>query len=1182
MPTLGTMIRERRQGLNLTLAALAARVGASRVQVSCWETDEYTPSASQLARLVSALGPLVPASGATVASRRLKYPQLQVGAFVTTDERSGTGKVCAVDDETVTVGFFRSLNQRSQTRQVPRVMVRPVRLAPQTRCFFQGPDDRWFVGRIGREVDGEYEVLLPDERAVFMPPARLYVRSSAPVEDPLEVLIHGAQESPFLHDRRHALVASLVQQRAIAHGMTGLVSARIDLYPHQIEVVRRVLEDPIQRYLLADEVGLGKTIEAGVILRQYLLDHAAGARAVVAVPPMLVEQWRRELDLKFAAFTRPDAVRVVAIDDVGRLDAVPECGLLIIDEAHHVAALAFAEDAASRGRFDTFCRLARVAERVLLLSATPVLRHERDFLAMLHLLDPERYRLSDVEAFRQRVEKRQAVGRILRALREDVANPTLIKLNLGSLRREFPDDARLAALADDVARAVAESGDEVRRTAIRALRVHVSETYRLHRRMARTRRRSVEDGRDPVVPPRFDGGAKRAPPLIEEHDLDERAEPVHDLLDTWRSSAAGSLPMAVTGAADAADGPRAALRGIFLTLFETAGCSLELLAHTVSSRRCRSPDPMLRDELGEERARALCETPHFDGELKILDDLLEVLAQPAGSTRAAQMVQVARSIVHAATGARPPKVAFFTSSTLVCRELTQLFVAAFGPAAVASHERDRPPAEVERDVARFRDAASDCRYLIADQSGEEGRNLQAADVMVHFDLPWSPNRLEQRIGRLDRIGRARAIRARVCLGPDCEGSMFDAWNRVLRDGLGVFHSSIAALQFFVDERLPELADRFFAGGAAALEAAVEPLREAVAEEQGRLGDQDAVDEIDALVREGRGHSEALAEFDARYGDIESAMHGWVAEALGFSYTRDEVAGTVRYAPSTRALVPADVLLDRFKPFLGGYLAAFDREACGLQPTAALLRIGDAFVDAFAAYLRWDDRGQAFALWRQVPSWPAQPGAEWVGFRFTYVIEADVDAAGRVLAERSAMADLSALRRRADAWFPPRVRTTFIDGDGKAVRDLALLAILEAPYVPVKERGGDTNLAKEKVGVIASCVDPERWPVLCRQARHASREVLVDSQEFRDSCEQSAAKAEGELSIRVEQLRLRSADERRGEAAAAESDDDWATERRLGDALIAGIRRPHVRLDSVGFIIVSGRSPPAARSTQGAP
>ena len=58
----------------------------------------------------------------------------------------------------------------------------------------------------------------------------------------------------------------------------------IDLEPHQVEVVRRVLQDPVQRYLLADEVGLGKTIEAGILIRQYVLDDPDRHQVVVLVP----------------------------------------------------------------------------------------------------------------------------------------------------------------------------------------------------------------------------------------------------------------------------------------------------------------------------------------------------------------------------------------------------------------------------------------------------------------------------------------------------------------------------------------------------------------------------------------------------------------------------------------------------------------------------------------------------------------------------------------------------------------------------------------------------------------------------------------------------------------------------------------------------------------------------------
>ena len=98
--------------------------------------------------------------------------------------------------------------------------------------------------------------------------------------------------------------------------------------------------------------------------------------------------------------------------------------------------------------------------------------------------------------------------------------------------------------------------------------------------------------------------------------------------------------------------------------------------------------------------------------------------------------------------------------------------------------------EVEEGIARFR-AHPECFVLVCDRSGEEGRNLQFADRVVHFDLPLSPNRMEQRIGRLDRIGRDRPVRSTIFVGPECEGSLFAAWYAVLNDGFRVFDHSIA-------------------------------------------------------------------------------------------------------------------------------------------------------------------------------------------------------------------------------------------------------------------------------------------------------------------------------------------------------------------------------------------------------
>jgi len=83
----------------------------------------------------------------------------------------------------------------------------------------------------------------------------------------MAVLIAGAGESPYYREARAPFVSSTLRQRAACAGMDALLSSAIEHYPHQVRAATSILEDPVQRYLLADEVGLGKTIEAGVLVR---------------------------------------------------------------------------------------------------------------------------------------------------------------------------------------------------------------------------------------------------------------------------------------------------------------------------------------------------------------------------------------------------------------------------------------------------------------------------------------------------------------------------------------------------------------------------------------------------------------------------------------------------------------------------------------------------------------------------------------------------------------------------------------------------------------------------------------------------------------------------------------------------------------------------------------------------
>ncbi len=194
---------------------------------------------------------------------------IQIGSLVSSQSNNlGLGKVISIDESQATVEYFCSIGRRIE-RVLALNTLHQIMLKRQTRCYIWLESQAvWIIGRVwawDEEIE-EYEVHLPDKKVIFVSEEEIYVRCNLPQANPMETLSIKAHETPYFHDRRLTFVQALISQRAVCRGMTGLISANIQLYPHQVEVVRRVLEDPIQRYLLADEVGLGKTIEAGVIL----------------------------------------------------------------------------------------------------------------------------------------------------------------------------------------------------------------------------------------------------------------------------------------------------------------------------------------------------------------------------------------------------------------------------------------------------------------------------------------------------------------------------------------------------------------------------------------------------------------------------------------------------------------------------------------------------------------------------------------------------------------------------------------------------------------------------------------------------------------------------------------------------------------------------------------------------
>lgn len=1086
-------------------------------------------------------------------------------AFVSSSQNSlGIGKIIEINDETAVVEYFISIARRVKKR-VKRASIARVYLERQTRCYLLSENaESWSAGRIGARdrSNNTYEVTFPNNVARYLPEKDIYVRCAVPVEDPTETLALRSHETPYFHDRRHAFVHCLTNQRSVAHGMTGFLSSNILLYPHQAEVARRILEDPIQRYLLADEVGLGKTIEAGIILRQYLLDEPSKL-VVILTPASLVEQWEVELEEKFRVSDLGNRIEIIAIDDLSghkQVKNIGEVGFLVIDEAHHIAAGAHSPTSSPRrDQFEICRRLAHHAKQLLLLSATPVLNNEKDFLAMLHLLDPVTYQLDDIEAFRERVNKRQDIGRILLSFKEN-SPAFVVKTTTSRLRNVFPNDNRLHSFLDEL-KLLLESAtrDPVKqKLLIRSIRTHISDTYRLHRRMLRNRRESVD------LPRRLDAD-RTASDLKEEYDDDPRALKVHDLIDDWRGYAL-QFASGLDVDTERANAMKHDLRQIFAILVRASGSWLEILEKVLLVRLSHAEVTTIAREFSDEDCEVLMNTPLFRGEIELLTEMLDAVRQPTQNRDRIDLLTAMLERIKD-SGA---KAVVFTNFGSAQEEIVRRLQIAFGISPVSSHDSRRSRSEIHGDLQRFQ-KATDCFVLVSDSSGEEGLNLQFADWIIHFDLPWSPNRLEQRIGRVDRIGRNRGVKTRTLLGPDSEDTFYGAWYQMLKNGLGIFEASIASLQFYIEEKLPLLEAALFNDGAAGLLHIIPQIQNEIKEEELKINEQNALDEIDVLESDALDYFEKLQKYDGQDQLIQRAYENWMCEVLKFDRRYDDqIPDVVKYVPTDFSLIPADVLSNQFASHMRDS-GTYNRATAARYPGNRLFRIGEPLTQALANFMQTDDRGQAFAMWRHHEKWDEK--ADWAGFRFNYVVEANLKVAKQILLDRDlAGTSLKALTRRADALFPPFMYTSFLDIGLEKVIDGELLRILPLPYTKESTSRCDYNLSFHRLAAINHLVDPGHWSDLCTQARARSEELIRDSEQFQKYCRSYAVRAKKEMLKVSDQLRLRVERETESGINSQVLLEESSLSEELRTALIRGMVRPRLRLDSVGFIVVSGQQP----------
>lgn len=1066
------------------------------------------------------------------------------GFFVTSknEPEMGIGKVLSVSSGEVLVEYFVSPRERIQETHSINTVVRTY-LENQTRCFYETAEG-YKTGRIEMRESDHYWVRCGNNVRELMPETALFVRCNRTIDDPTVILAEKAIESPFFFHHRQTFVRAQVEQRATSNGLTGLLSAGIQLYPHQVEVARRVLADPIQRYLLADENGLGKTIEAGILLRQFLNDNPEG-RVLILVPSHLKEHWRRELDGKLGLLDFGDPYQLITPTELLNSSLIEEEFMaLVVDEAHLFVSGAFSTEQMPRMQFLRLCTLAKMTPKVLLLSSTPVLHNEQNYLAMLHLLDPNAYSLEDVKGFKRRVADRQSIGKLILNLQGKV-QPASLQL----LAEAFPEDTYVQEAVPKVLNAIQD--ESTREPLVGALCLHLSETYRLHRRMLRNRRDSIEDVRN------FRGA------LAAEYDLDDQVGEIAALLEDWRTSLHRALD-------NNHSGDRTDWETLYLLLVSATGSWLGMLDAIIDARLNRTAAAWLKKEYSQSEIAAIIRLPLFPGEAELLRSIQEMMRSfsDGEGDRIGLLKELLAHHFAVRFGLGNGRVVVFTGYQKVAAEIFQGLSKAYGAKGIARYLREDDEAKHTAELKRFQQDPS-CWLLICDSSGEDGLNLQEADAVIHFDLPFQPNRVEQRMASLDRLGRKKDFKTLVLVGPEHDLSMQECWSDILQNGFGVFSQSIASLQALVNERLPHLLTTAFVQGPQGLRDECEQLRKTIPVEQENIAEQQAIDEIDIREQGAVAAFERLRSMDAQSDLHRKSIQGLAEGVFQFRPTSAREGGLFyRYQDST--LMPPKQFLSFCR---GGDFspAVFAREEALTHPGLRVYRSGHPFVDSLAEYIDWDDRGKVFAIWRNDPRWPenAEP---WAGFYFTFMVEADLELARDILKkEWGKIADPAALLRRADALFSPTFITIAFDAQkGTEETNPLVMEILEQGNY----KKNTVNLGS-RLWLLERFIEPSQWAEKCRETRVAAEQALKERESFTEHLEKQGQKARESFTKRLVQLQQRqyngtlTGDKSQVEAVNREI----AQEAALSEAFFQGIVNPQIRLDSVGFAVISQTPPP---------
>lgn len=982
--------------------------------------------------------------------------QLSIGTLVDTGPPNGIGRLVSVDAGFARVQFFKGPAQNPYvTESLAKADITPAALMPHTRAYVLN-GDQWKIGRVvSQHPDGEgrYAVSFPRQEGAILSTNDFEVRWQQPVEDPFEFLAVLGGDNPVIYRSRMDLIEQWHRQASVTRGVESLFLASAELHDHQMTVVRTVTADSLRRYLLADEVGLGKTIEAGALIARSINGNSPQS-VLVLVPEHLGQQWAHELRHKFHLGAALGAAVTICSHDEWSDWPYGGIDMLVVDEAHRLTRLA-------RGSTERLRRLGALAHQsgsVLLLSATPVRSNEVAFLDLLNLLDPNGYPRDDVGAFVERVRIRDQVALIHEALTGDLDRFDA-SLYADQLAQMFPHDDALQSRAQDAVRCP----DDERPAAVRRLREYLSQTYRLHHRLLRTRRSRR-------IGAHFDVRGRWCAESFVVAVADETDRLRRNLADAFRMHLAEQMESGVLDEAQAVTA--------FARMAAMCGSHPSALLSLAESTWTATGDPS--DSLVATWLASRAD--HWRRELRTYESSVTD--------------RLALALDRMAITKDRGKVVAISAFSAVAEAVADALVRRRGEHRVATHLDHHSRAEQFEAVERWK-SQPECRVLVCDASAEEGINLQTASVIVHLDLPWGAFRVEQRIGRADRFVTDNDLPVESAVVMYGEQPMARNWLAYLHEACGVFDASVSSLQYALADMEAAMLRRVLREGADALAADLPGRKEELAEEARRIAAHDSLDSV------GNQHDDLNKR--VRFADTDrtmaSALKTWL-EGVGARLTEPH-EGTMRIARKPRLQVPFS-LEQKVAPWLDEELAL--TRTAAVRHRRPIVRAGHGLFDAVAEHLQATDRGVAFAFWRPIAGvWPPEPL-----LKTDFLVRVGDNARLRGVATQNGLADW--LTATVEDAMPPVVESVTVRRDGTEV------TAAEGTR-PFSQRQGDRNLMTdtEQFAELTAHLD---WQALCSRALGYARAVLARRQCFDEAPVDAADALSQAIEDRLATLRAR--------------------------------------------------------------